>query len=43
VGWGQSSIPNAERYVSPSGSVLLRLETTSSVNVEQLTLAIKGQ
>ncbi|MBN1977059.1 MAG: hypothetical protein JW918_06625 [Anaerolineae bacterium] len=43
VGWGQSSIPNAGRYISPSGSVLLRLETVNGVVLENLALAIKGQ
>jgi hypothetical protein len=42
VGWGQHSISNAERYVSPSGSVLLHLEATGEVTVERLALTIKG-
>jgi hypothetical protein len=43
VGWGQYSVPNAKRFVSPSGNVLLHLETVNGVTVESLTLAIKGQ
>jgi hypothetical protein len=43
VGWGRSLIPNAKRYVSSSGSVLLHLKTANGVILEDLTLAIKGQ
>jgi len=43
IGWGQHEIPNAKRYVSSSGRVLLRLEATETVTVADVTLAIKGQ
>jgi len=45
VGWGQHSIPNAGAYVTPSGDVLLRVETDGErpADVESLTITIKGQ
>jgi hypothetical protein len=43
VEWGRSLIPNAKRYVSSSGIVLLHLKTANGVILENLTLAIKGQ
>jgi len=45
LGWGQISIADADAYVSPSGHVLLRLETgdTEAVDVERLAITIKGQ
>jgi hypothetical protein len=45
VHWGQHSIPGAGAYVTPSGSVLLRLEASEvwSAEIESLTITIKGQ
>jgi len=45
IGWGRHSIPNAEAYVLPSGTVLLRLETGTewSAEVESLAITIKGR
>jgi len=45
VHWGQHSIPEAGAYVTPSGSVLLRLEASEvwSAEIESLTITIKGQ
>jgi hypothetical protein len=45
VGWGQHSIPDADAYVTSSGSVLLRLEANEEwpAEIENLTITIKGQ
>jgi hypothetical protein len=45
IGWGQHSIPNAGDYVSPSGDVLLRVETGTGWvgEVISLTITIKGR
>jgi len=45
VGWGMRSIGDADAYVSPSGDVLLRLETGAewSADVQRLTITIRGQ
>jgi hypothetical protein len=45
VTWGRHSIPNAGRYVSPSGTVLLYLkaEATAGTTIEHLELTIKGK
>jgi len=45
VGWGQHSIPDAKRYVSAAGEVLLRVEAgdTAAVDIERLAITIEGQ
>jgi hypothetical protein len=45
VGWGQHSIPDAGRYVSVAGEVLLRVEAgdTAAVDIERLVITIEGQ
>lgn len=45
VGWGQHSIPNGAAYVTPSGHLLLRLQTGAEwpADVESLAVTIKGQ
>lgn len=44
VAWGQHSIPNGGRYVSPSGTVMLYLKAgASGTTVERLELTIKGR
>jgi hypothetical protein len=41
VGWGQHSIPDVQRYVSPSGSVLLHLKAATEVTLKRLALTIE--
>jgi hypothetical protein len=43
--WGLYSVPNAGRYVSSIGQVLVRLETSSgaAVEVQSLAISIRGQ
>jgi hypothetical protein len=43
VAWGPHSIPNAGRYVSSSGVVLLHFEAASRITIERLELTIKGK
>jgi hypothetical protein len=44
VGWGMHTIPDADPYVSSSGSVLIRFETGQEmwVDVHSLTITLKG-
>ncbi len=45
IGWGEHSIAEPARYVSRAGQVLVRLRVGSefSVNVQSLTISLRGQ
>jgi hypothetical protein len=45
MSWGRRSVSDAGAYVTPSGAVLLRLETDAEwpADIESLTIRIKGQ